>query len=152
MSSGGEEGERGVDPHQMVRPKEVIKRFYQRVVDLISSSDPEPVIFISSAALIVFGATLLFPGHTFSVASFSVFRTLIDEEFAGVILLTVGILAMISLIRGSPFLQFMCLVLVGVHVFLATVFVLSGLNSTGNTYYVYAAGAAWASWRLIYRV
>jgi hypothetical protein len=122
-----------------------------RIKSLVAHSDPEMVMVMPAAALILFGVTLLWPGQTFAGPAFVVLSSLIVEEFAGVLAVLVGALALISLLRGNGFMRAMCLLLVAVHVFLGTMFVLSGINSTGNTYYVYAAGAAWVSWRLIGR-
>lgn len=124
---------------------------FMRIKALVTASDPEPVMFLSASALVLFGSTLLWPGMSFSVPSFAVLAQIINEDFAGAIILAVGLLTLVSLLRGNGFMRFMCVVMVALHTFLATIFVLSGLNSTGNTYFIYAAGAAWSSWRLVFR-
>lgn len=122
----------------------------QRSLLILRQSDPEPVELLLAMILLVFGLALLLPQPLFTNGLvYHAMSTLASEEVWGVVLVALGVNGILSVLSGKRrYRRFTLLCKFAMFILLATLFVLSSPVTAGWNYFLYAAAALWAYWRI----
>ncbi len=120
-----------------------MKILIRRIWNLLSVSDPVPVMALCAIAFLILGLTLDMPGNTFDLPSMEIMHSVLAEEVATVLAFLLAGAGFGAILLARGVLRFVAMVYVLAFIFIGVTFILTVPYSTGSTYFTYAIGAGW---------